>query len=316
MSRIFFLIREALVNLRRNFLVVAGAVLAVFISLTLAFGALVVNEVLRINTLAWQEGVHVIAFLKDAGTSGVPADGHQTLLQEVQTWDEVENAFYVDKSAAWLEYQEIFAGQDELLDIDPSILPASIRIELIAIELHQSVKFRLEQQQQTVLRVMTAAEEIEQLQNLSNVLNVLGIGMAVVLGISAVVLIANTIRLAIYARRDEVEIMKLVGASNWYIRVPFLLEGLIEGLVGAGAAVFAVWVGATQLANAGQGFALFRFDVGTDFFLRWGLLFLLFGAAAGVVGSLLGLSRYLRDAEGVGADIPTGMGADAPTRVG
>lgn len=307
MSRVFFLIREALVNLRRNLLVVAGAILAVFISLSLAFGALIVSEVLRINTLAWQEGVHVISFLKDAGSNGVPADAHEVLLTEVLTWDEVERAFYVDKAAAWVEFQEIFQGQDELLAIDPSVLPASIRIELVAIELHSSVKFKLDQQQQVVLRVQTAAEEIEQLQNLSQALNVLGIGMAVVLGLSAIVLIANTIRLAIYARRDEVEIMKLVGASNWYIRIPFLLEGLIEGVAGAALAVFVVWLGATQLARAGEGFALFRFDVGTDFFFQWGLIFLVFGAAAGVIGSLLGLSRYLRDADGTGVEIPTGV---------
>jgi len=310
MSRFFFLLREAVVNLKRNFLVVAGAILAVFISLSLAFGALVVNEVLRLNTLAWQEGVHVIAFLKDEGSNGVPPGAHQALLQEVQTWEEVkqpDGAFYVDKAQAWVEYQEIFAGQEELLEIDPTILPASIRIELVAIELHQSAKFKLEQQQQVVLNVTTAAEQIEQLQNLSSVLNVLGIGMAVVLGLSAVVLIANTIRLAIYARRDEVEIMKLVGASNWYIRIPFLLEGLIEGVVGAALAVFTVWLGATRLARASEGFSLFRLDISNDFFFRWGLLFILFGAAAGVIGSLLGLSRYLREADGTGEDIPTGV---------
>lgn len=309
MSRFFFLLRDALVNLKRNFLVVAGAVLAVFISLSLAFGALVVNEVLRLNTLAWQEGVHVIAFLKDEGAAGVAPGAHQALLQQVQNWEEVkqpDGAFYVDKAQAWVEYQELFAGQEELLAIDPTILPASIRIELVAIELHQSVKFKLEQQQQVVRQVTTAAEQIEQLQNLSNVLNVLGIGLAVILGLSAVVLIANTIRLAIYARRDEVEIMKLVGASNWYIRIPFLLEGLIEGVVGAALAVFLVWLGSTRLARASEGFALFRLDVGNDFFIRWGLLFILFGAAAGVIGSLLGLSRYLRDAEGIGEEIPTG----------
>ena len=307
MSRVFFLLREALVNLRRNLLVVAGSVLAVFISLTLAFGALVINEILRVNTIAWQEGVHVIAFLKDAGRNGVPSDAHDTLLADVRTWDEVASAGYVDKAEAWIEYQEIFAGQAELLEINPTILPASIRIELVNIELHPSIEFRLEQQQQVVLKVTTAAEEIEQLQNLSNVLNLLGIGMAIVLGLSAMVLIANTIRLAIYARRDEVEIMKLVGASNWFIRIPFLLEGFIEGLVGAAAAVFAVWLGATRLARAGQEFALFRFDIGTDFFVQWGVLFLVFGATAGVLGSLLGLSRYLRDAEGVGADVPAGV---------
>jgi cell division transport system permease protein len=308
-SRFFFLLREAFINLKRNFLVVAGAILAVFISLTLAFLALWINEVLRINTLAWQEGVHVIAFLKDEGSNGVSAGAHQALLDEVLTWEEVkqpDGAFYLDKAQAWEEYQEIFAGQEELLGIDPTILPASIRIELETIELHQSVKFKLEQHQQVVLRVNTAAQQIEQLQSLSGVLNVLGIGMAVVLGLSAVVLIANTIRLAIYARRDEVEIMKLVGASSWYIRIPFLLEGLIEGVVGAAFAVFTVWLGASRLARAGEGFALFRLDVSNDFFFRWGVLLLLFGASAGVIGSLLGLSRYLREADGTGAEVPTG----------
>ncbi len=307
MSRLIYLIKEAITNLRRNALVVAGAVLAVFISLTLAFGALVVNEVLRINTIAWQDGVHVIAFLNDEGSAGVPTGAHQALVNEVEAWDEVETVRYVDKNEAWIEYQEIFSGQDELLDIDPSILPASIRVELVEIEFYQSVKFRLEQNQLVVRRVNTAAEEIEQLENLSSVLNVLGLGLAIVLGLSAVVLIANTIRLAIYARRDEVAVMKLVGASNWFIRVPFLLEGMIEGVVGAALAVFTVWLGSSRLDEATQTFALFRLDVSNQFFLKWGILFLLFGAAAGVIGSLLGLSRYLRDAEGVGADIPGGI---------
>jgi cell division transport system permease protein len=307
MSRVLFLLREAMISLRRNMLVVAGAILAVFISLSLALGALVVNEILRINTIAWQEGVHVIVFLNDESTSGVPVGAHTEMLAEIEGWDEVKGAFYFDKTRAWEEYQELFAGQPELLTIDPTILPASIRVELTDIDLHQSVRFRLEQRTGTVRQVATAAESIEQLQSLSGVLNVLGLGMAVVLGVAAVVLIANTIRLAIYARRDEVSIMKLVGASNWFIRVPFLLEGMIEGLVGAALAVFVVWLGATNLAEAGEAFALFRLDVSQQFFFRWGLLFLVFGAAAGVIGSMLGLSKYLRDAEGTGPDIPTGF---------
>jgi cell division transport system permease protein len=306
-SRFIFLIREALINLRRNLLVVAGAVLAVFISLSLAFSALVANEVFSGWIAGWQEGVHVIAFLDDAGVNGVPEHAHDQLLAEVQGWEEVDLATYVNKNQAWIEYQELFAGQEELLEIDPTILPASIRIELVAPELHQSVRFKLESEQQVVRQVTTAAESIEQLQNLSNVFRVLGIGLAVVLGLAAVVLIANTIRLAIFARRDEVEIMRLVGASNWYIRVPFLLEGMIEGLLGAAAAVFVVWLAATRLSDAFSGFGLFRFEVASDFFLRWGLLFLLFGVLAGVIGSMLGLSRHLRESEGVGSEVPTGM---------
>lgn len=309
MSRFVFLIKEAFASLRRNALIVAGAVLAVFISLSLAFGALVVNEVLRINTIAWQDGVHVIAFLNDAGRNNVPADAHETLLAEVRGWGEVADARYVDKAEAWLEYQEMFSNQPQMLEAlrDPTVLPASLRIKLVDIAFHETVKFRLDQQQQVVGNVRTASESIENLQNLSSVLNFLGFGLAVVLGLAAVVLIANTIRLAIYSRRDEVSIMKLVGASNWYIRVPFLLEGLIEGVVGASLAVFTVWLASTNLARAGAGFALFRLDVDSAWFFRWGLLFITFGAAAGVIGSLLGLSRYLRDADGTGPDVPKGF---------
>jgi hypothetical protein len=66
-------------------------------------------------------------------------------------------------------------------------------------------------------------------------------------------------------------------------------------------------LGATNLAQAGETFALFRLDVSPDFFFRWGLLFLFFGAAAGIIGSMLGLSKYLRDADGTGPDVPTGF---------
>jgi cell division transport system permease protein len=300
MSRVGFLVREALVNLRRNLLVVTGAVLAVFISLGLAFAALAVNELVRINTVAWQEGVHVIAFLNDAGRDGVAANAHQTLLTEVQGWDEVANAYYIDKSAAFEEYQQIFANDPDMLEIleNPTVLPASIRIELADIDQYEQVEFQLRQQPQIVRNISSAAQEIEQISAVSRVLNFLGIGLAIVLGGSAVILIANTIRLAIYARRDEVSIMKLVGASNWFIRVPFLLEGLIEGLVGAALAVFSIWVAARNLAGAGVGIPLINLQIPGDFFLRWGVVFLLFGAAAGVLGSMLGLSRYLREADG------------------
>jgi cell division transport system permease protein len=306
-SRLAFLLREAMVSLRRNALIVVAAIVTVFISLGVALTALVINEIFRVNTLAWQDGVHIIVFLNDEGENGVAVGAHETLLREVQSWDEVKDAYYFDKTKAYQEYQELFAGQPELLDIDPTILPASIRIELTDIDLHQEVRFRLEQESGVVRQVAVASESIEQLEELSSVINVGLLTASIVLGVAAVVLIANTIRLAIYSRRDEVSIMKLVGASNWFIRVPFLLEGLIEGVVGAALAVFAVWLGASSIAQATTSFVLFRFDVSQQFFFQRGLLLVIFGAVAGVVGSMLGLSRYLRDAEGTGPDVPTGF---------
>ncbi|MGQ0847932.1 MAG: cell division protein FtsX [Actinomycetota bacterium] len=298
MSKFAFLAREALINLRRNMLVVLGAVLAVFISLSLAFGALVVNQLLRVNTLAWQGGVHIIAFMWDEGQDGVPVGAHQALVAEVGGWSEVTTVSYVDKAGAWNEYKEIFADRPNYLEIDPSVLPASIRIELTDIDLYRDVQFRLAGQAQIIRKVVSFGEQIEQLSSLSTVLNLLGLGLALVLGVSAVILIANTIRMAIYARRDEVAIMKLVGASNWFVRVPFLLEGMIEGLVGAGLAVATVWVAFRNLRTLGDTIPIVSFSVPDRFFLTWAILFLVFGAVAGVLGSVLGLSRYLRDDDG------------------
>jgi cell division transport system permease protein len=298
MSRFAFLVREALVNLRRNALVVTGAVLAVFISLTLAFGALVVNELLRVNTLAWQEGVHIVAFLKDPEQGGLDVDGQLALRASVEAWEEVKAVRYVDKAEAYEEFKELFASRPELIDVaNPAKLPTSLRIELVDISTYRDVQFRL-QSDPAVRDVRSFGEQIESLSSLSRVLNLLGIGLALVLGVSAVILIANTIRMAIYARRDEVSIMKLVGASNWFIRVPFLLEGLIEGVLGAGLAVLTVWVTSQNLQGLGESIRLLTFAIPTQFFLRWGVVFVLFGALAGVLGSLLGLSRYLREADG------------------
>jgi cell division transport system permease protein len=297
-SRLAFLTREALVNLQRNALVVVGAVIAVFFSLTLAFGALVLNEILRVNTLAWQEGTHVVAFLKDPDQGGLDTDGQLALLDEVSQWSEVKTIRYVDKAGAYVEFQELFADRPDLVaSIQPSILPASFRIELTDIELYRDVMFRL-QSNPNVREVRSFGSQIESLSSFSNILNVVGLGLALVLGTSAVILIANTIRMAIYARRDEVSIMKLVGASNWFIRVPFVLEGLIEGVLGAGLAVLVIWILSRWLEGLNDAISLIRFTIDDSFFLQWGILFVIFGALAGVLGSFVGLSRYLREAEG------------------
>ncbi len=290
MARTEYLVGEAFTNIRRNALVVTGAVLAVFVSLALAFGARVVQRVVEINTLQWQEGTHIIVFLQPDGTQ----ESQLALLETVQGWDEVDEAAYVSKLEAYDEFKEMFAGQPALIEeVDASILPPSIRIKLTDLEQHAVVRDQLVGNP-AVREIVTAGETIERISSTSRVLNTLFLGLSVVLGVSSVILIANTIRMAIYARREEIEIMKLVGASNWFIRVPYLLEGLVEGLVGALLAVLAVWFGHSALRPLSESFALVNLSVDTQFLVRWGVIILAFGAAAGVLGSGLGLRRFLR----------------------
>jgi cell division transport system permease protein len=290
MRRLMFLVREALSSLRRNLLVVSAAVVSVFISLTLVFGALVLSELVKVNTMRWQEGVHIVVFLKD----DVPAQTQVDLQQEIQSWAEVKDTSFCDKQCAFAEFKDMFADQPAILEnVDPSVLPASIRIKLVNIDTYKDVSYRLIDNP-AVRRVVTAGDRFDQLSSVTKALNWLGLGLAIVLGIASIVLIANTIRMAIYARRDEIGVMRLVGASNWFIRIPFLLEGMIQGLVGAALAVGAVWLGQSFIANRIPSTFLFRLSVGNGFLVSWSLAILAFGGIAGVVGSATGVRRFMK----------------------
>lgn len=294
MSRISYLLREAVANIGRNGLVVLGAVLAVFISLTLTFGTLVFGEVVRINTLQWAEDVRVIAFVRDDALTSVP-----DLQAEMESWAEVDSVYFVSKSEALDEARVLLSNQPATLRVieeSPDIVPASLRIKPVNPDDYQTIVTRL-QATPGLLRVQSAGQAIDAMISLRDGLQVMFWLLALALGVAAVALIANTIHMAIYARREEIEIMRLVGASNWFIRVPFLLEGAIEGFIGAALAVAFVVI-AQQLAvdRLTDLPDWINVAVQHDYLYSQGALVLVFGVLAGLVGSGLSLTvhKYLR----------------------
>ena len=294
MSRIAYVVREAITNIGRNGLVVLGAVLAVFISLTLTFGTLVFGEVVRINTLQWAEDVRVIAFVQDDALTSVP-----DMQAEMEAWEEVESVYFVSKADALDEARVLLSNQPATLRViedSPDIVPASLRIKPVNPDDYQTIVTRL-QATPGLLRVQSAGQAIDAMISLRDGLQVMFWLLALALGVAAVALIANTIHMAIYARREEIEIMRLVGASNWFIRVPFLLEGAIEGFIGAGLAVGFVVV-AQQLAvdRLTDLPEWVNVAVQYDYLYSQGALVLLFGVLAGLIGSGLSLTvhKYLR----------------------
>lgn len=286
-----YVIGEAATNLRRNMLLALGAILAVFVSLFLTYMALIVNEMARKSTILWQEGITIVAWLDDADLAT-----HSAIQAEVQSWEEVKRAEYVDKLATWQEFQIFYADQPEIVEeTDASAMPASVRLDLTDNEAHSAVVARLSRIS-GVDDVSEATEAIEDLLEASRLLNTGGIILGVALGLSAVVMISNTVRMAIYARREEISIMKLVGASNWFVRTPFILEGLVEGIVGGGLAFLAGWFGYRWfVSNLVLG--IIETDVPDSFLISRGLLVLAFAAAAGAIGSLVGLRRYLQESD-------------------
>ncbi|VAV93041.1 Cell-division-associated, ABC-transporter-like signaling protein FtsX, partial [hydrothermal vent metagenome] len=144
-----------------------------------------------------------------------------------------------------------------------------------------------------VQKVTSADDAIDAMIALRDGLQVMFWLLAVALGVAAVALIANTIHMAIYARREEIEIMRLVGASNWFVRTPFLIEGAMEGLIGGALAVTFIVV-AQQLAvdRLADLPDWINLAIEKDFLLRQGTLVLLFGVLAGLVGSSLSLAVH------------------------
>jgi cell division transport system permease protein len=292
--RFQYLLEQAMTNLRRNVLVVFAAVVAVLVMLTLVFGTIVLRWSIDQDIGRWDDNVRVIAFLSD----DLSLEDVDAIQADIQQWEEVKAVVYFSKAEALVEFRELFAEQQSLIDVveeDPSVLPASLRIAPVQAADYSTITDRL-----VVIpgiREVSAADEaIDALVARSSRLRTFAFWIVIVLGGAAVVLIANTIRIAIFARRDEISIMKLVGAGNWFVRIPFFLEGIIEGVLGAVFAVALIWGVRSSIAEL--------FSTSTDpgalvvpaeFMIRQGLLVLGFGAGTGLLGSAFGMWGFLRD---------------------
>ncbi len=202
---------------------------------------------------------------------------------------------FLDKAAAYEEFKRIFRDQPALVEsTTQDALPTSFRVAPTEAELTAQVSQRFSAVP-GVDEVLTPQDQIDRIIEVTRWIRYFFTAMAVVLLGSSLFLIMNTIRLATYARRREIEVMKLVGASNWFVRVPFMAEGLVQGAIGAGLAFGAVFALKVTLSNfvegrgpLWQGFYL----VNSDAFLI-GMLVLAIGAAVGMLGSYIGLRRFL-----------------------
>lgn len=230
-----YFVREAGSNLARNFLMFVAAAVAVAISLSLFGAVLLFQRIVSNVTTQWQNDVVMNVFLKDDAAAN-PADVKR-ISEELQGYKEVKGVTYVTKNEAYDEFRSMFGNQPELVEsVTPETLPASFRVSLNDNDTLETVQERI----RTISGVDEVNSAVEQVKSIQRVLTYLQWGVMVagiVLLVSSIVLISNTIRLAIFARRKEIAIMKLVGATNWFIRWPFLLEGAAAGVVGVGLAV-------------------------------------------------------------------------------
>ena len=147
-----------------------------------------------------------------------------------------------------------------------------------------------------VFEVVAAVDTIKDIENFSEKVNRVFVLVGIALLLSALLLVYNTIRTTIFARRREVEVMRLVGASNWYIRLPFMIEGVLQGLLGGALTlpVFRLWNNFLASLGAGDGLALLADLRAPDRNLIWiWIAMTALGAVIGMVASAFALSRFL-----------------------
>jgi cell division transport system permease protein len=287
--RVDYYFRETISGLRRNGLVAFAAVSTMFISLFLLGGAQLIGRQIGLVIDQQTERVEVAVYLTDNISD---ADFHR-LLDKLQTMPEVAHVRYESKQQAYQRFQDLFQNQKDLVNnVSPDALPASFRVKL-----EDPSKFAVIQAQifgqPGVEQVIDERTVLNRLFAVSRILRLGAYIATAVMLVSTVALIANTVRMAVFARRKEIGIMRLVGATNWFIRIPFLIEGLVEGLVGAALAIAALAVLRRVFFNSIHQTIAFLPIVRTQDLLTLIPLLLVVAVLVALIASALAMRRFL-----------------------
>lgn len=290
-----YLLRETTSNLGRNITITVASILTVTVSLALVGASLMLRSGVENATRRWQGGIEFVIFLRTDATQ----QQIDSIADGLDQSPEVERVVFVNQQEAYAEFKTLFADSPELIDsITADDLPPSFRVEPVNkdVDAVESLGSTFEKRS-GVDQVVFASKTIRLIQQLSSRLTVgIFIIAAVLLG-AAALLILNTIRMAMFARRREIEVMKLVGATNWFIRVPFMLEGLVQGLIGALLAIgalaafrpfFQKWLPSAEDIPLVGGFQVSSAEM-TVIFVVLGIV----GVAIGVIGAGIAVSRFL-----------------------
>ena len=291
MSRLAYFTRETLISLRRNLLMTFAGVMTVAVSLFLFGGILLVSRTVDHGTNKWKHGVELEIFMQvKASQAQIDAVSAQ-----LKADPNVKSQRFLDHDAAYAEFKKLFADQPVLVENEtPAGLPTSFRVVPVKPEFTTVIGNSF-QNVPGVDQINTPAKEVKTLLNVTKWIRWAFFVLAGVLLASSLFLIVNTIRLATFARRREIEVMKLVGASNLFVRIPFMAEGLVQGAIGAGFAVglvyFLKWI-ITKLLKHQHNLLQPFYASSHDVFVI-GALVLFIGCAIGVLGSMIGLRRFL-----------------------
>jgi cell division transport system permease protein len=302
MRSLAYFIREALGNSKKNFSTTLGAVVTIFLSLLVIGVFMVISLIIDQMVKSVESQVSITIYLND---NALESDV-TTFESAVLGMSEVKDVVYVSKEESLERFKEQSTTAEIADALDGNPLPALFEITLNDPEQVEQVVAQI-RGEETFLSVIDrpdspdrsvkyGEEIVDQLFGAANIIRIVCLALVLLLVFVALIFINNTIRLAILARRKEIAIMRLVGASNAFIRGPFLMEGALQALVGAGLAIGTIWLLCNYLLQQIRESLVQWLPVDFASLNLWMIYLALVGAGLviGLFGSLLAMRRYLK----------------------
>ncbi len=289
-----YILHEALIGLRRNLMMTVAVILSVTVSLTLLGASLLLSRQVDLAAGDWADKIEVSIFLCDGRQCPeITSEQREGLLTSLESEPVVSEVFYESKQDAYERFTEQFKDEPELVEtVTPDALPASFRVKLRDPEQFGVINDRY-QAVPGVEDIVDQREVLEEFLKFADVIQRSAITVAIIQLIAATVLIVNTIRVAAFARREQTSIMKLVGASNWYIRLPFVFEGILAGLAGAALSWGLLLVSVPRITDRLRQDIEFVAFIGLDEAVAVAPYLFTAGIGIAAIASIVSLRRFL-----------------------
>ena len=293
--KVDYVARETATNLTRNVTLTVASILTVVVSLTLFGSAWMLNQGVNNANDRFKGGIEFIVYMQPTSD----ATQRKSIEDDLRANPDVKDITYVDQDATYQEFKRLFGDSPQLVEtVTPDILPPSYRVapRVKDPEVVQALGDQFNDKP-GVYDVVFAFEVVKRIQDTFNKIGARFLVASGLLLFAALLLILNTIRVAMFARRREIEVMKLVGATNWFIRVPFIVEGVVQALIGAVIAVlsmtFVIRPFIDELSKD-RVLPIFQgFEVTSSNLLVTNLLVLAGAVLIGAIGSAVAVSRFL-----------------------
>lgn len=287
-----YIVRETMISLKRNSWMSFASIGTVAVSLFVfgMFLILVMNMNRMVASLESQ--VEISVYVKDE----VSDSGIHALEERITQMQGVESVKYVDRETAMVRFRERLGDQQFLLDSlgESNPLPNSFEVRVIRPDMVRTAAEAIAEMP-GVETAKYGQDVVEHLFDITRLVRLFGLALMFVLAMATLFIISNTIRLTVFARRKEVAIMKYVGATDWFIRWPFLLEGIVLGCLG-GIVAALILRGAYRMiaAKIYDTLAFFPLIPENPFLHYVTAAILICGMIVGALGSTISLKKFLK----------------------